>query len=56
MTDYTDYESYLEDALFDALAVLRKEDLTEAGDRLKLYAALDRIKRNESAYREYWQE
>ena len=57
MTDYTDYEQFLEDALFDALIILRKtEDLYDPEPRQKLYAALDRIRRDEDAYRAYWEE
>ena len=57
MTDYTDYEQWLEDALFDALIVLKKtENLTEPEQRKKLYAALDRVRYNVDRYRAFWNE
>ena len=56
MTDYSDYESWLDDALFKAMAVLRDDDvdLTNPKERKYLYAALKRVEDAGRALLEYW--
>jgi hypothetical protein len=44
MTDYSDWEEWMDEALFDALIVLRKKDwLVSAADRVALEEAIARV-------------
>jgi hypothetical protein len=56
MTDYSDYEGWLDQALFSAMVVLREPatDLCKREGRQKLYDALKRVEDAGRAYLEYW--